>query len=121
MNNFDEVVAFLEGRYGARLHIFYGGYSLHKAQQVFSNAHTVIGVHGGAFYNIVFCPLTVRVIEFLPVTDSGESPGLSHAIFWMISVLLNQTFWRVPVIESGAAFDINVTKLNHILDISDNS
>ncbi|KAI0208033.1 hypothetical protein LSAT2_007308 [Lamellibrachia satsuma] len=61
--NFPAVVAFLRRRYSDRLHVFRGGYTLRESSTLFGKVRLVIGVHGGAFYNVVFCRSDAVVIE----------------------------------------------------------
>ena len=55
MTNFRQVAGYLKSRYGEALRVFTGGYDLAKSATLFGSARLVIGVHGGAFYNIVLC------------------------------------------------------------------
>ena len=61
--NFPAVVAFLRRRYARRLRVFRGGYTLRESSAMFGKARLVIGVHGGAFYNVLFCRDDATVVE----------------------------------------------------------
>ena len=61
--NFAAVVAFLRRRYARRLRVFRGGLTLRESSALFGKARLVIGVHGGAFYNVLFCRDDATVVE----------------------------------------------------------
>ena len=61
--NFHAVTAFLRRRYAGRLRVFRGGYTLGESSALFGKVRLVIGVHGGAFYNIVFCRSGTTIVE----------------------------------------------------------
>ena len=101
--NFDEVESFLRSRYGDNLEVFKGGLTLTQAIQTFSKVRIFIGVHGGAFYNINFAPLSTTIIEFVPALAGGvDVPNLASAIVWSMSDLLQQTYWRVPFVSTNS-------------------
>ncbi len=117
--NFMEVRDFLEHRYGRNLHVFNGPYNLETTLRVFGRARLLIGVHGGAFYNLNFAPREAHVVEVLPVAQDGSPPvGLAHAIFWVMSQLLGQTYWRLnesPDNDFGDVF-IPLDRLERVLN-----
>ena len=61
--NFHAVTAFLRRRYAGILRVFRGGYTLGESSALFGKVRLVIGVHGGAFYNIVFCRSDTTIVE----------------------------------------------------------
>ena len=120
--NFDEVESFLRSRYDDNLVVFKGGLTLMQAIQTFSKVRIFIGVHGGAFYNLNFAPLSTTIIEFVPTMANGvDVPILASTIFWAMSDLLQQPYWRVPFVSANSKHDLtmNVTKLRTILDVVD--
>ena len=118
--NFDEVVSYLHTRYGDTFHIFDGPYSLAKSIELFSNTRLIIGVHGGAFYNLNFAPMDTHIVEIMPVMEDGSPvPFIAHTIVWIMSQMLGQTFWRIhePSLE-GEWGDVvmQLPKLEKTLD-----
>ncbi len=118
--NFDEVVAYLLSRYGDKLVVFKGGYNFKESVSIFSKARLLIGVHGGAFYNLLFCPSDTHIVEILPTDNNGEYVPeiLAHNIVWKMSSMLQQSYWRLselPVNDRGNV-NINIKKLGKVLD-----
>jgi capsular polysaccharide biosynthesis protein len=70
--------------------------------QVFSRAVVVLGIHGGAFGNLVFCPPGVHVIEIIPIADNrrleqhgrGQVPEL-RPFYWMLAAARSLKYWNV--------------------------
>ena len=120
--NRNAVEMFLRHRYGNKLVVFSGGLGLSQAVETFGKVRIIIGVHGGALYNMNFAPLTTTIIEFGPTLAGGKNiNNLAHTIFWAMADLLGQPYWRVPFIGLSSGHDLmmNVTKLKAILDIVD--
>ena len=117
-----EVVKFLRIRYGDRLVIFRGGYSLRESINLFSKARLLIGVHGGAFYNVNFCTAHTSIVEFMPTLANGTVPnGLAHTITWRMATALGQDYWRIPYTPLGQHADarIELVNLKLALDVID--
>ena len=104
-----EVEKLLKQRYGDRFILFQGGYSLDESIAMFSQARIVIGVHGGAFYNINFSPSSTRVVEIMPLTDEQKYlEKLAVDIFWKISQFLGQHYFRIYHKQTGYYGDVSV-------------
>ena len=117
--NEKEVLQYLKTRYDSNFIVFDGSYSLTQAIKVFSQAKILIGTHGGAFYNLNYCPISTVVIEFVPVLSNGaDIKSLPHAIFWAMAHILGMSYWRVPCPSLNRLHDmeVNVEKLKKILD-----
>ena len=122
--NSEEVLHFLLHRYGGnRVVLFKGGYSLAQSIDLFGKAKIIIGVHGGAFYNMMYAPRGTHVIEIMPTGSDGEIPrGLAHGIIWKMAGLLGQPYWRIPImplaksIMTSTNVQLNIAKLKGILD-----
>ena len=85
----------LKWKFGERLHLFKGSSMLLKEQSfVFSTAKFVIGPHGGALSNILFCAHGTVVIEF-PVFPIGDAP-----YFMMLSKVLGMKYVMLPSLSS---------------------
>ena len=95
--NMADTTSFLRRKYGSDLHIFQGGHTLAEAMSIFSKAAIVIGTHGGAFYNLIFCPASTKVIEILPVNEEGSPvpDHVAHTIIWQMAEVMNQTYLRL--------------------------
>ena len=125
MLNQKELEAHLRKRYRSKLVIFKGGYGLEAARSMFSSASIVIGVHGGAFYNIYFCPRKTSIIEIIPIKQDGVSmPTRTPAfdIFWRTADMLGMDYYRIfqkQSIDNGdLVFDLH--KLTAVLDMIHN-
>lgn len=95
--NIHVVIQYLQKTYSTRLHIFKQHNTLAETKQIFQDAEVVIGVHGGAFYNALFCPVATKFIEIVPVGPDGQSqPGHSgRNIMWHLTQMANQTYVRL--------------------------
>lgn len=127
---FDALVA----RYGSSRVVRYGGgrhrhrIDLPTARRLFADASLVVGVHGGAFYNIVMAPVNCTVVEVMPVvTDEGRGQGqgqgqipsgLSHTIVWRMTEALGHVYWRLYAMTSSRRGDVTlpVNRLRLVLD-----
>ncbi len=123
MLNYNKVRSALKKIYGKRLVIFRGGYNLSQSMNIFSKAGIIIGVHGGAFYNINFSPKDAHIIEIWPTRD-GYKPvrHIAHSIFWLMSSIIGQTYWRLhePARDEWGDVYVNVPKLIKTLEVIDN-
>ena len=119
--NSEDVLHFVLHRYGGNhVVLFKGGYSLAQSIEIFGKAKIIIGVHGGAFYNIMYAPKGTHVIEIMPTTISnGDIPhGRAHTIIWKMAGLLEQPYWRIPIMPLAKSNNVqlNIAKLKGILD-----
>ncbi len=119
MNNQAEVEELLKKRYSSRLVIFQGGYTLKQSIEIFGKSSILIGVHGGALYNLNFAPSGTHVVEILPMAGPGEPIGnIAHTIIWHMAQLLDQKFWRIHQ-KSESFFgdiDVDLIRLKKVLD-----
>jgi hypothetical protein len=67
--------------------------------ELFSSANLVVGVHGGALTNTIFCPSSCKVVELMPVKDDTHiKPNYCPNIcYWHIISSLNLNYRLVPV------------------------
>jgi len=92
------------------------------ARRLFSSARLVVGVHGGAFYNIVMAPVNCTVIEVMPFTNTfGRryvQQGLAHTIVWRMAAALGHNYWRLYEATSEGHSDVTlpVDRLHAVLD-----
>jgi hypothetical protein len=96
---------------------------LSTARRLFAAARLVVGVHGGAFYNVVMAPVNCNVVEIMPLVESGGSdrsvpPGLAHTIVWRMSSALGHSYWRLYETTSSPHGDVTlpVERLRAVLD-----
>ena len=123
IQNMEHVTGYLKSRYGDRFMLFQGGYSLKDATLLFSRARIVIGVHGGAFYNMFLCPIHTNIVEIIPTLDNGTFvPGtVAYNIVWKMANMLDQNYWRLseaPVSKHGDVL-LDTDKLGKALDEAD--
>lgn len=92
---------------------FYGNETFEETQRIFGNAAAVIGPHGAAFVNVVFCSSRALILEFM--TDEVLRPwqllgGFSIGLTWL-PVLLSSYSDELGVLSSieilYSAFDIS--------------
>ncbi len=123
MLNYNRVHSVLKKRYGDRLVVFKGGYNLSKSMEIFSKARIIIGVHGGAFYNLNFSPSDAHIVEIWPTLEGHKPvPHVAHSIFWLMSNLIGQTYWRLhePARDDWGDVNVDLPKLIKTLDVIDN-
>ena len=125
LTNQEDVLHFLLHRYEKRSVLFKGGYSLDDSIAMFSKAKIIIGVHGGAFYNMLFAPKGTHIVEILPTDEHGgfAPRTIAHTIVWQMSNLLEQPYWRIsekPLTARGNV-QLSISKLKTILDQIDKS
>ena len=125
MLNMEYFISYLRGRYGHRLYTFHGNLTFSDSVKLFQRAHMVIGVHGGAFYNIIFAPHSTHIVELMPTTSEGEvmPTYIGHTIFWAISEMLNQSYWRInsTPTDSLGNIKVDIRKIEKVLDKIDRS
>ncbi len=106
--NRPEVEMFLRRRYGNELLLFSGGYDLTQSQRIFGSARVVIGLHGGAFYNMFFASPNTTFVELMPTMPDGSLPKLAHTIVWRSAKALGQGYWRISATPQNNLNDIRV-------------
>lgn len=80
--------------------IFYGNESLREAVQLFHSAKVVVGPHGAAFANVVFCQNDTFVLEITRERKEGK--------MW-------RTNRKVPL-ASGAQVEVYTLQLNNVIE-----
>ena len=118
--NQEEVVNYLHSRYDSTFTIFNGGYNLSKSQELFRQARLVLGVHGGAFYNINYSPVETIVAEYVPLDENNIAfEHGSSQIVWSMTSMIGQRFYRLaekPSQGINTNLQINLEKLKTLLD-----
>ena len=71
----------------------------------FRGARLIVGMHGGAFYNMMFAPAGLDVVEFIP-------HSVTFFLFHIMADMLGNRHWFLPSNEGS----IPVDKLTRILD-----
>ncbi len=119
--NQDSIFNLLCQRYRRRRTVvFHGPASLSETLHLFSRALIIVGVHGGAFYNMNFSPRGTHIIEIVPTRESGTmvpDKRLFH-VFWEQASLLRQVYWRIsepPRADNGDVM-VSESKLSAVLD-----
>ena len=113
--NEDAITQLLRKRYGDELVVFVGGeHSVTSTIELFSNARTVIGPHGGAFVNTLFCAERTALVEFVPARQPTQ-------YFYRTSACLGQQYWPLPIRGRGHAdpLEVPLEELLRILDAID--
>ena len=121
--NVDAVKSYLRHRYKRKFILFKGGYSLEESIEIFGKAKVLIGVHGGAFYNMNFSPSNINIIEVMPTDKNGniEPSTVAHKIIWQMADMLGQAYTRICATPLNDLGDIilDLEKLSSVLDIID--
>ncbi|CAH1795262.1 unnamed protein product [Owenia fusiformis] len=127
IQNTEAVQKYLSERYKNNFKIFNGGMNLEESQNFFSHTRIILGVHGGAFFNLYFAPKTTTIVEIVPMNDDGSviPPSLtnSHTIVWMMANMIGQPYWRIRAnpLDSKGNLEVDIDKLDAILKTIDNS
>jgi len=81
------------------------------------NEHTlaVIGPHGGAFYNVVFCPANTLVVEFSPTRPNGSAYRWPEAVWWP-SHFTGQRYYQLPIDTNTMAMTVDPKMVVDILN-----
>ena len=120
IDNMKEVLKLLQTRYGDHFKLFQGGYPLSDAVTVFGKARLIIGVHGGAFYNMFLSPSQTHIVEIIPTHENGTfvPVNVAYNIVWKMANMLNQPYWRLSERPLTARGDVTVDlrKLQRVLD-----
>ena len=110
------VFEYLVGRFGLQRVVRFGNgrVDLTTANSLFSRAAAVVGVHGGAFYNIILAPAGCIVVELMPlVAHRGQVAApprrLAHTIVWRMADALGHTYWRLYAVTSSPRGDVTLS------------
>ena len=98
--NFKEVSDFLTERYGSERYRKWKGVThLDSGLELFSKTAILIGIHGAGLYNSFFCPVETHILEIIPVNKNHDiaNRGLASNIFWMMTSLVGQPYWRIYI------------------------
>jgi hypothetical protein len=115
MVNEEEILSILRRRYGKDLVIFVGrDWDVKSTIDLFARARLVIGPHGGAFVNTLFCAPGTALVEFLPALQPTQH-------YYRTSVCLSQQYWPLPIRGRGHkdALEVPPSELLRILDAID--
>ncbi|ELR21744.1 uncharacterized protein ACA1_384800 [Acanthamoeba castellanii str. Neff] len=74
----------------------------------------VVGPHGGAFYNALFCARKTLVIEFFPISMRGDAYRWPECIWWP-SHFLGFRYYQVPIRTKSAAVNVQPHLVTDIL------
>ena len=124
IKNQQEVIKYLMSRYGKQFTLFIPQNTLSKTKEFFSKARIILGVHGGALYNINFAPKASHVIELMPTSETGGvTKRLAHTIIWKMSSVRGQHYWRLalPPLDDIDNVYLPLSKLKEVLDKVDHS
>ena len=113
--NENAVFDYLVDRFGRQRVARFGNgrVDLTTATALFSRAGAIVGVHGGAFYNIILAPSGCVVVELMPlVTRPGQLAApprrLAHTIVWRMADALGHIYWRVYSTTSSPRHDVSL-------------
>ena len=107
--NMQEVTNALRRRYGDRLFVFQGPMHLNHSLHIFGRTRLMLGVHGGAMYNLHFAPQETVVVEYIGTAKDGSIPSdVAHTIIWRLAQNAGQTYYRVAETPLNSQLDINI-------------
>lgn len=122
VKNEKQVVDFLETKYRrTRVLIYYGQFrSLNETISFFSRAGILIGVHSGGLFNVMYCPSSTAVVEYVPTYKDGSTAPkkLAHTSVWAQTNIIGQKLFRLtelPWNKNGDIY-IDINKLNKTLN-----
>jgi capsular polysaccharide biosynthesis protein len=113
--NEDEVLALLRARYGDDLAVFVGAdHDLASSAALFSRARSVVGPHGGALVNTVFCAPGTTLVEFLPARDPAQ-------FYYYTASGLGHRYWPLPIAGCRHRDDLPIPlgELEAVLDAAE--
>ncbi|XP_070559198.1 uncharacterized protein [Ptychodera flava] len=122
MINLDDVIKALTSRYAERFVVLDIGFQkIGEAVRFFRNVSTIVAVHGGALYNMVFATPKTNVVEILPYGEPRHHSAVN--IFWAQSELLGLPYWRLyeKTVSPSRDLVVNISKLTLALDAIDNT
>lgn len=126
IQNLKQVTNYLTARYSSRFKVINRGlHDLESAKEAMSSAGVIIGVHGGAFYNMLFAPPKTAIVEVMPMSKKGATAPrmLAHTIIWRVAQSMGHNYWRVSVQSSTPLGDLSIPldRLEATLDEVDNT
>ena len=114
--NENAVFDYLVGHFGRpRVARFGNGrVDLTSASGLFSRAVAVVGVHGGAFYNIILARPSCVIVELMPLVArrrhlAAPPRRLAHTIVWRLADALGHTYWRLYAATSSLRGDVTLS------------
>jgi hypothetical protein len=113
MLNEKKVYEYLKERFDNVVLFDNHAYSFDEALKLFQDAKIIIGGHGGGLYNIMFAPVSTRVIEIMP--KSYFHGHTASNIFWALSSMVGQDYWRINADMVGANFNVDIQELITVL------
>ena len=119
IKNQHEIIKYLSKRYTEKFVVYKPQTSLAKTKQLFADVHVIIGVHGGALYNLNFAPKQCHVIELMPTSRTGHvTRRLAHTIMWQMAAVIGQPYWRIalPPIDDFDNVILPLDRLTEVLD-----
>lgn len=124
--NEDAVIQFLRERYSSSKVVVINPNEAESVDELIvmmQDTQLIVGVHGGALYNVMLAPSSTKVVEMMPVhPDTGKHQGPAAHIFWLISTQLGQRYGRLHVPSTNVAkgsINVNTTELETLLDLLD--
>ncbi len=116
--NQNAVLGLLNDHYGTnRVILFKGGYNLAQSIDIFGKAIIVIGVHGGALYNMNLSPPGTHIVEIMPTEKSGRMGG--YNIMWGMADILDHVYWRICEEPVSKSVNVDLQKLKKLLVMID--
>ena len=78
---------------GCKLHEFKASGDFDIDLSIMKRARLVMGPHGGAFANILFCQPGTKVVEFLPIYELINHPHTCGRNYWGIAQAAGLEYW----------------------------
>ena len=119
IQNHAEVKEYLSTRFGLNFLEFQPLLDFQSTRRYFSKARIVIGVHGGALYNLNFAPSKCHIIEVMPTTNDGKLlQDFGHTIYWLMADAIGQHYWRLntPPVNRISDVVLSLDQLSNVLD-----
>jgi capsular polysaccharide biosynthesis protein len=106
---------------GLSLTIFEPHNDWNKDKEIMKRARVVIGPHGGAWSNVIFCSENTDVIEFLPLVSLKVRGLNERPCYYGLSSALNLNYWCIEpenfyFDKPGKQMTVNIDELLSVLD-----
>jgi hypothetical protein len=104
--------------YGTQFTVFHAGPDKEdQAIELFQRARIIIGSHGGAMYHAMWAGRSAKVVELVPVEETGLYPGMpdingpppfAHLAIYTNAMMIGQRFYRWYQPSSSLNFDVRI-------------
>jgi len=88
--NTDEVFEMIKLKYNHIEWKIFDRESISNTINLFSKACIIVGPHGAGLTNMIFAPINIPIIEFMPISEP-------NICYWHLSSLLDNIYYTIPI------------------------